>query len=47
METKHRDKVMAEWLSGGRFFRVMLREVKPEPVADMIHILWAIVNDTE
>ena len=26
--------------SGGRFFRVMLREVKPERVPDMIHMLW-------
>ena len=26
--------------SGGRFFRVMLREVKPEHVPDMIHMLW-------
>jgi hypothetical protein len=26
--------------SGGRFFRVMLRDVKPEHVPDMIHMLW-------
>jgi hypothetical protein len=26
--------------SGGRFFRVLLREVKPEHVPDMIHMLW-------
>ena len=26
--------------SGGRFFRLMLREVKPEHVPDMIHMLW-------
>ena len=29
-----------ERLSGSRFFREMLREVKPEHVADMIHTLW-------
>ena len=26
--------------SGGRFFQLMLREVKPEHVPDMIHMLW-------
>lgn len=40
METKVHDKVKAERLSGGRFFRLMLREVKPEHVPDMIHMLW-------
>jgi hypothetical protein len=33
-------KAIAERLSGGRFFRLMLREVKPEHVPDMLQMLW-------
>src|SRR5690348_11869220 len=40
METKVNGKARAERLSGGRFFRLMLREVKPEHVPDMLHMLW-------
>jgi hypothetical protein len=28
--------------NGGRFFRVMLRNVQPEHVLDMIHMLWVL-----
>jgi len=40
METKVNGKATAARLSGGRFFRLMLREVKPEHVPDMLHMLW-------
>jgi hypothetical protein len=40
METKVNGKATAERLNGGRFFRLMLREVKPEHVPDMLHMLW-------
>jgi hypothetical protein len=40
METKLNGQITAEQRSGGRFFRLMLREVKPEHVPDMIHMLW-------
>jgi hypothetical protein len=40
METKVNSKAMAERLNGGRFFRLMLREVRPEHVPDMLHMLW-------
>ena len=44
METKRQEKVMAERLHAGRYFRVMLREVKPEHVADMIQMLWLFAH---
>ena len=40
METKENSEVTAEQRSGGRFFRLMLSEVSPEHVPDMIHMLW-------
>lgn len=40
MEKKVNGEATAKRLSGGRFFRVMLREVKPKHVPDMIHMLW-------
>lgn len=40
MEAKVNGKATAERLNGGRFFRLMLREVQPEHVPDMLHMLW-------
>jgi len=40
METKVNGKATAARLSGGRLFRLMLRDVKPDHVPDMLHMLW-------